>query len=127
MIKGYVDIAKKWAFVFAYDIDEDDLSEIAEWMDSLGASREQQKDATTTIMQGNSAFTYSNTRKRMSVVCIGWATTEEQWWDSVTHELDHLQNIIMRYYDVECGSEEAAYLQGYLMRGIISVIRKGES
>lgn len=78
-------------------------------------------------MHGNSAFTYTNTRKRMSVVCIGWATTEGQWWDSVTHELDHLQNIIMRYYDVECGSEEAAYLQGYLMRGIISVIRKGES
>lgn len=60
----------------------------------------------------------------MSVMCIGDATDEEQWWDTLDHEIDHLQYTIMLYYDVEPGTEEAAYLQGYIMRGIIRALVK---
>lgn len=60
----------------------------------------------------------------MSVVCIGNATSLEQWWDTLSHEIDHLQDAIMQYYDVSSGTEEAAYLQGYIMRGIIRALVK---
>lgn len=56
-------------------------------------------------------------------MCIGKATDEPQWWDTVNHEIDHLQDTIMRYYDVAQGSEDAAWLQGYIMRKIIQALK----
>lgn len=59
----------------------------------------------------------------MSVMCIGKATSDEQWWDTLIHEIDHLQGKILRYYDVSQDTEDAAYLQGYMMRKIIQVLK----
>ena len=60
----------------------------------------------------------------MSVVCIGNATSLEQWWDTLSHEIDHLQDAIMQYYDVSSGTEDAAWLQGYIMRLIVKALRQ---
>lgn len=59
----------------------------------------------------------------MSVMCISDATSLEQWWDTVSHETDHLQDAILQYYDVKPGTEDAAYLQGYIMRAIVKALR----
>ena len=59
----------------------------------------------------------------MSVMCIGDATDEEQWWDTLSHEIDHLQDAVMQYYDVEPGTEDAAWLQGYIMRLIVKALK----
>ena len=59
----------------------------------------------------------------MSVMCIGKATDEPQWWDTLDHEIDHLQDVILRYYDVAHGTEDAAWLQGYIMRKIIQALK----
>lgn len=69
-------------------------------------------------------FTYSNPDLRMSLMCISKVTSIDQWFDSMTHEVDHLQWEIMQYYDVDPGTEEAAWLQGYLVRMIIKAIAK---
>ena len=37
MYKHYLDIAGKWAFIFAYNIGEEDLEEVGEWIMALGA------------------------------------------------------------------------------------------
>lgn len=127
MDKHYIDIAGKWAFIFAYDIGERDLDEVGEWLEALGASDNEISKSRSLLMKRNKGFTYPNSGLRMSVMCIGKATDLAQWWDTVAHEIDHLQHSIMRYYDVREGSEEAAYLQGYIMRKIIKVLRNGRT
>lgn len=119
MTKRYIDIVKKWAFVFACDIDEDDTEEVGDWLEALGASRREIARACRVILGTNKGFTYSNSELRMSVMCIGRASSREQWWDSVAHEVDHLQNTILDYYHVDNGTEDAAWLQGYLVRSIV--------
>lgn len=47
----------------------------------------------------------------------------EQWWDMLDHEIDHLQDAIMEYYGVQSGTEDAAWLQGYIMRLIVRAMR----
>lgn len=59
----------------------------------------------------------------MSVMCIGDATDEDQWWDTLSHEIDHLQDAVMQYYDVKPGTEDAAWLQGYIMRLIVKAMK----
>lgn len=122
MKKHYIDIVGKWAFIFAYDIDVDDLEEVGDWLEALGADEEEILRASRTILRTNTGFTYSNRRLRMSVMCIGNASDIAQWWDTVNHEVDHLQSAILRYYDVDYGTEDAAWLQGYIMRQIVRAI-----
>ena len=124
MKKHYIDIVGKWAFIFAYDIGERDLGEVGDWLEALGASKRDIHRAQYVLSGVNKGLTFSSDNLRMSVMCIGDATDEEQWWDTLDHEIDHLQYTIMLYYDVEPGTEEAAYLQGYIMRGIIRALVK---
>ena len=118
----YIDIVKKWAFVFAYGIGEDDVEDVGDWLEALGASRREISRACRMILGTNKGFTYSNSDLRMSVVCISHASSREQWWDTLVHEIHHIVNTIINYYGVDYESEEAAYLQGYVMRKIIEVL-----
>lgn len=124
MYKHYLDIAGKWAFIFAYNIGEDNLDEIGQWIEALGASRKEIKRTQRLLQTPNKGFTFSKENLRMSVVCIGNATSLEQWWDTLSHEIDHLQDAIMQYYDVSSGTEDAAWLQGYIMRLIVKALRQ---
>ena len=118
----YIDIVKKWAFVFAYGIGEDDVEDVGDWLEALGASRREIARACRVILRTNKGFTYSNSDLRMSVVCISHASSMAQWFDTVAHEVDHLQNTILDYYQVAPGTEDAAWLQGYLVRQIVKVM-----
>jgi hypothetical protein len=123
MKKHYLDIAGKWAFIFAYRIEEKDLGEVGDWLEALGAEPLDIIYAQGVLLGLNKGFTFSNSRLRMSAMCIGDATSLEQWWDTVSHETDHLQDAILQYYDVKPGTEDAAYLQGYIMRAIVKALR----
>lgn len=123
MYKHYLDIAGKWAFVFAYRIGEDDLAEIGEWLEALGAKPYEIVRAQGLLLGLNKGLTFSNSGLRMSVVCIGDATSKEQWWDTLSHEIDHLQHAVMEYYGVKPGTEDAAWLQGYIMRLVVKAMK----
>jgi len=123
MKKHYLDIAGKWAFIFAYNIGEGNLAEIGEWLEALGAKPYEIVRAQGLLLRLDKGFTFSNSGLRMSVMCIGNATSLEQWWDTVSHEIDHLQHAIMEYYGVKPGTEDAAWLQGYIMRLVVRALR----
>lgn len=120
MEKHYIDIDGRWAFVFAYDIGEEELEDIGCWLRALGCGAKRIGKALRVATATNCGFTFSNPDLKMSVMVISNASSPEQWWDTLDHEIDHLQDAICRYYDVPLGTEEAAYLQGYIMRGIFS-------
>lgn len=122
MKKAYIDIAGKWAFIFAWGIGYKDVDEIASWLRALDATRQEIRKACRVILGQNHGFTFSSQEQRMSVMCISKSTDMPQWLDTIAHEVDHLQDAICRYYDVEPGTEDAAYLQGYIMRGITKAI-----
>ena len=123
MYKHYLDIAGKWAFIFAYNIEEENLDEIGEWIMALGAKPREIRRMKKLLRRLNKGFTFSSSSLRMSVLVVGGATSMEQWWDTLSHEIDHLQDTIMGYYDVEPGTEDAAWLQGYIMRLIVKAMK----
>ena len=116
MIKRYVDIDGAWAFILAYNIELRDLDELASWLEALGSDEESISKACRVALGTNSGFTFSNNDLKMSVMAISNASSVEQWLDTLVHEIDHLQKTICDYYDVALGTEESAYLQGYIMR-----------
>lgn len=116
MTKFYINVAGKWGVVAAYDIEPQDLDEVRAWVESLGCDPRETEDACRAATGINTGVTISNPDLRMSLVLIGGASSPEQWWDTVVHELKHVQSHISACYNVDGDSEEAAYLIGYLMR-----------
>ena len=115
MIAKWIDIDDgAWRMVVNYDVTLDDMAYIAKQMREVGASQDDIDKAYQLFFEPNHAFTLSDYDQRMSLVCIGWATSRVQWHNSIVHEIDHVQSDICGYYGVELGSEKAAYLQGAL-------------
>ena len=67
------------------------------------------------LTKRNTGFTFSNSDYKMSIVCIGKATSIEQFVNTVIHEAKHVQSHVCSYYYIEEDGETAAYLIGYLV------------
>lgn len=72
----------------------------------------------------DTGFTYSNFKKKRSIVGISLATSEEQFFNTLIHEIKHVQSHICRYYNVKEDSESAAYLIGYIAQKIYSTFKR---
>lgn len=115
MTKQYLSIDGTWNVLLCYDVQtEDDLREVLGYMLSLGASDEQVRSAAETLGWWNGGITFSSFDDRMSVVAIGRAVTDTEFYNTIDHEIDHIQDHVANYYGVRLGTEEAAYLQGYI-------------
>lgn len=58
----------------------------------------------------------------MVVLGANLIISEDQFWDTVVHELYHCQQSILDYYNVSKDSEDAAWTYGYLMRKAVQLI-----
>lgn len=124
MIKHYIDIDGFWGIVFCYNYSQEDELEMAGIMDSFGLDNESIADAIEVLSCPNTGMTISRSDITMSVIFVSRATSKAQFMDTITHEVDHAQYAIERHYYVACGTEDAAWLQGYIMRGITRALEK---
>lgn len=124
MRKHYVDVDGYWGVVLCYGFNTLDMDEMAGIMDSFGMDDGQIREAMRVLFGINCGMTISRNDITMSVVFIGEASNMEQFFDTLAHELDHVQDAICRFYDIRHGTEDAAWLQGYLMRGASYVLAK---
>ena len=110
----------EWGVAVVYDFDtylEHDV--MVEQMRSFGMSIRNAEKALSILSGYNTGMAVSNETLKMSAIYISDATSVEQWWDTVAHELSHVCTAIIDTYDVPYDSEDAAYLSGYLMRQLV--------
>ena len=62
----------------------------------------------------DTGFTHTDFNKKRSIVGISLTTSKEQFFNTLVHEIKHVQSHICMYYNVKENSEDAAYLMGYL-------------
>ena len=123
MLSEYMDIERKWGIVLCYDLHLLDEYKIRENLMALGVSGNRIDEVIDTVLyEINTGYCISVLDKKMSLCLIGNATSEEQWWDTLSHELYHVQQAICEYYDVDSNSEDAAWTMGYLMRKAVKAI-----
>lgn len=96
MIRQDIDINGYWKIIVAYDVE-------------LG-----QKD---------SGFTYTDFKRKQSIVGIGKSTSNSQLLNTITHEAKHVQSHICRYYKIKEDVEDAAYLIGYIVQQMYQVFK----
>lgn len=61
-------------------------------------------------------FTYTDYKRKRSIVGISISSSLDEFFDTMMHEIKHVQSHICNYYNVDEDSEEAAYLVGYIIK-----------
>jgi hypothetical protein len=126
MTQEYIEIPnKKWGIIFIYNYDiNDEYVELMATMRSFGLSQEKARKALSILSNYNTGMTLSIEDLRMSVVFVSNTTSESEFWDTAIHEIKHVADHIIAYYDVKWDSEDAAYLTGFLTKQLVELIGK---
>lgn len=114
MTRDYLNIADHWGILAYYDVQPSDFSRLAPILREFGCPEAEIEKAWRTVHHPNKAFVFNAPWTRMSVLVIGRVTHPAQFLNSFMHEADHLQTAILDYYGVPQGTEQAAYLQGFI-------------
>ena len=124
MIQEYIDVPhKKWGIVIVYEFDvESEYVELMAIMRSFGLEQIKAKKALSILSNYNTGMALSIDDLKMSCIFISNAANSSQWWDSAIHELKHVADAIIAYYDVKWDSEDAAYLTGYLTKELVEMV-----
>ena len=124
MKQDYIDVPqKKWGIVIVYDFDVGkEYVELMAIMRSFGLEKIKAKRALSILSNDNTGMALSIDNLKMSVIFISNATNSSQWWDTAIHEIKHVADAIIEYYDVKWDSEDAAYLTGYLTKELVELI-----
>lgn len=119
MIKQGFNIGNRdwWVMVY-YDVEPSDLAETEGVLLASGCTREQAEDAIDNLQHPNTGFTLTDYKGKNSVIIISHATSSEQVFDTIVHEIKHLTEHISNYYDLNPKEELAAYLQGEVGRNM---------
>ena len=62
----------------------------------------------------NKGLTYSNIKEGKSVVAVSETTSDEEFINTMSHEVHHVVSHICEKYGLDMYSEEMSYLTGYL-------------
>jgi len=124
MKSKYIDVKGKWGIVVCYDLMRKDVREMRALMESVGLEDEEIDGYLRMLLyHKNKGLCISNMELAMSLVFIGEATSQDQWWDTLAHEiLDHAKIAILDFYHVPLRSEDSAWLTGFLMRKVVQLI-----
>lgn len=125
MAAQYIQLGNKgWNILVYYNVSPQDFAEIEDSLTQLDCPKNDLIDAFRVLRHRNTGFTFTNTEYMMSVVCIGKATNSSQFVSTVVHEAKHVQSHICSYYGIKEGSEEAAYLIGYIVKRMYMMVMK---
>lgn len=108
---------RNWWVMVYYDIrSEADLNEVFEVLMASGCSDDMAQKACINLSRYNTGYTFTNFDEHSSILLISKATSSDQMFDTIVHEMKHLSEHIGEYYGVNPNTELSAYLQGEVGR-----------
>ena len=120
MIKQGFNIGDRdWYVMAYYDIQTiGDLSEVEKSLLAAGCREQTVRAAVDTLTEPDTGFTYTSFDKRLTLMFVGRATSAEQMYDTIQHELKHATEHIGEYFQLDPSGEKSAYLQGEIARNM---------
>ena len=123
MVTKFIEIPEeKWGCLLVWDFDVLDYDDIWSICKSFGMSDRNIKRSLQILSTYNSGMTVSNDDLRMSAMFIGKSSSMFQFWNTIARESSHLVDSISSYYNVDCNTEDRAYLQGFIFQRIVEEI-----
>ena len=105
-----------WIMGFLDIKGEKDLSKTYGTLLASGCPDYKAQEACMILSKENTGYTYTDFDAHTSLLFVSRATSAEQMFDSILHEVKHLTEHISEYYGLNPKEELSAYLQGELGR-----------
>ena len=113
---------RDWWVMAYYDIGLNELRFVADDLSAAGAS-ESTTDEFVSVLSGiDCGFTFTNMEQHVTVICIGRASSYDEMFSTITHEIKHATEHMGGYYGVDHNSEESAYLQGEIAKHMYKAV-----
>lgn len=122
MKTAYLDVDKRWGVVVIYNYNTMDFDDMWAIMRSFGLVDKSINHALRILSSYNTGMAVSSDELRMSVIFISKATSPSEWYSTAIHELKHVADAIISYYDVDWDGEDAAYLTGFLTKQLVEEV-----
>ena len=94
-----------WVMVYYDARTPDDFRKIEGTLMASGCSDRSIAEAISNLKGWNRGYTFTNFNTRTSIMVVGKATSPEQMFDSIVHEMKHLAEHIGEYYGVDSRGE----------------------
>ena len=119
----YLD-AWDWTIYAYYSVGHYYTEEIMERLVQIGCTDSNIRRAYRNLSSGHldTGLTFSNPKRRASVMVVGYASSAEEFFNSLLHEMRHLEEHILNASDLEPYGETPAYLIGDLAKAIYPAI-----
>ena len=110
-----------WNVIVCHVASHDDVDEAIDLLASIDCKGKPLMEAYNHISENskNKGLTYSNVAKRTSVVLVCKATSEDEYINSLTHEMFHVVAHICNHLGIDMQGEEPCYLMGWLCQSTI--------
>lgn len=114
---------RDWWIMVYYDLRTDgDYEEAEDTLIAAGQKPAYAQKVINELLWENTGYTYTRFGEHLSIVLVSHATSYDELFDTINHEVKHLVEHISSYYHVDPKSEEAAYLQGEISRNMYKAV-----
>ena len=113
-----------WYVIVYYAVDTYYMDEILEELEMIGCTYADEIEEDLTQHPYNNGLTYSNMRRRVSLVVIGLTETPDEFQNTYDHEKGHLAMHIAEEDRMDVFGEEFQYLTGEIGKQTFPVAKR---
>ena len=111
-----------WRLFVFYNITVNDLDIVLPTLWENGCSNDGIREVALAIINPNSGFTHSQGRN--SIMGIGWTNSPEEFYNTLVHEINHLQDDICLYYGLPLFGEIPSSISGNIAMAMYNGFKK---
>ena len=113
-----------WYVIVYYAVDTYYMDEILEELEMIGCTYADEIEEDLTQHPYNNGLTYSNMRRRVSLVVIGLTETPDEFQNTYDHEKGHLAMHIAEEDRMDVFGEEFQYLTGEIGKQTFPIAKR---
>lgn len=113
-----------WYVIVYYAVDTYYMDEILEELEMIGCTYADEIEEDLTQHSYNNGLTYSNMRRRVSLVVIGLTETPDEFQNTYDHEKGHLAMHIAEEDRMDVFGEEFQYLVGEIGKQTFPIAKR---
>ena len=113
-----------WYVIVYYAVDTYYMDEILEELEMIGCTYADEIEEDLTQHPYNNGLTYSNMRRRVSIMVIGLTETPDEFQNTYDHEKGHLAMHIAEEDRMDVFGEEFQYLTGEIGKQTFPIAKR---
>lgn len=113
-----------WYVIVYYAVDTYYMDEILEELEMIGCTYADEIEEDLTQHPYNNGLTYSNMRRRVSLIVIGLTETPDEFQNTYDHEKGHLAMHIAEEDRMDVFGEEFQYLAGEIGKQTFPIAKR---